>query len=157
MDASLMQLPFDQIDETMETEHQLLYKIGSAECLAYLKDFDDYYILSITNTENKLVNQHIKLPTKFVEKFDKTNYKELLDEFLKVTGVRFGNMDKKLITDFNMKEKAIAMHPYTYNGALVFGLERDPMVHFFFVYNILKYRDFLKKYNIKSISQLCGA
>lgn len=141
-----MQLPFDQIDENLNTDPQLLFKIDSAKCLAYLKNFDDYYILSIVNTENKLVNQHIKLPVKFVESFDKKDYRSLLVEFLKITGVRMGNMDNPFINDLNTKEKSIAMNPNTYHGALIFGIERSDMIHFFFVYNILKYRDFLKNY-----------
>lgn len=156
MDTSLMQLPFDQIDETMATTSQTLFPSDSAKCLAYLKNFDDYYILSIVNTENKLVNQHIKLPIKFVDSLDKTNYKELLDEFLKVTGVRMGNMDNQFITDFNRDKKQLHMHPNTYHGALVFGLENGSMVNFFFIYNVLKYHDFLKKHEIKSTPQACS-
>lgn len=149
--SEVMDVPVDHIEETLKTKPEILFENEHGKCITYLNDFDDYFVFSITNTQNSLNNYHIKLPKKFVE-INNSNYRNLLDEFLKITGVPT-NIDghSKLIVSFNTKEKTLGFNPITFNRIekMTYGIQNGDMIDFFFCVDIIKYRDFLEENDVK--------
>lgn len=121
MDAKILEIPVEHISETLDTEPQILYQTETDKCLAFLKDFDYYFVFSIINPNNSLIDKHIKLPRGFVGKHN-SDYRNLLDEFLKVVGNKFGSHNNELIIELEGKHKRLHMHPYDFNGAMPFGI-----------------------------------
>ncbi len=149
MDTKILEIPLEHISETLNTEPQILYETETDKCLAYLKDFDYYFVFSIINPNNNLINKHIKLPGDFVEKHN-SNYRNLLNEFLKITGNKFRSHNDEFIIELEGKSKQLHMNPYDFNGAMPFGVESGDKISFFFVINALKYKTFLEDYQVRS-------
>lgn len=148
MDASIFEIPNDRIEEILLSEPQTLFESEKNKCLLYLKNFDDYFILSIVDPNNYMMNKHFKLPGKFVGKHGSSSFKDLLVEFLKITGIKFPQLGDTYIMYFDHTKKAIGMHNYTYNGGMPFGIQEGNMTNCFFIVSALPYRDFLQEYQI---------
>ncbi len=149
--SEIMDIPSDQIEETLKTKSHLLFENESGKCIVYLKDFDYYYVFLITNTQNACNNYPIKLPKEFVEKHF-SSHRNLLDEFLKIVGVPTNiSGNTELIVSFNRKEKTLAFNPITFNRIdnRTYGIQNGDIMDFFFCMDIVKYRDFLEEYDIR--------
>ncbi len=149
--TEIMSVPYSEILELVQTNPQKFFEYEKHMVLAFLKNFDRYYVLGIINPANKLIDQYIKLPIKFVESIGNDNYMTILNEFLKITGIRFPKMGNKQIVSMLGKKIEIHMHPKTWNRAkyMTFGIETGKSLEFFFSIDIIKYRDFLEKYHVK--------
>lgn len=148
--SHILDLPVVEIKETLASEPIVLYDNSIGKCLSYLKNFDYYYIFCIVNPDNPILNQYLKLPTKFVEQ-NNSSHRNLLDEFLKIAGVPFANIDNNRIVTLTGKHKEIHMNPITYNRTknMTFALESGDTVDFVFTIDIILYRDFLEKYQVR--------
>ena len=148
--SEIMDIPVDQIEETLKTKPEILFENEHGKCIVHLKDFDYYFVFSIMNTQNSLNNYHIKLPKKFVES-NISSYRTILDEFLKITGVPTNiSGDSKPIVSFNTKEKILGFNPVTFNRIkfMTYGIQNGNVIDFFFCVDIIKYRDFLEEHNV---------
>ena len=149
--SQMLDLPRDQILETLQTPSTTLHQSDVGTCLAHLKSFDYYYILAVVDPQNFIHNQFIKLPSKFVEKHGE-NPKMLLDKFLEITGIPFGSNGNSLIMPSLVgKDKRFYLDPITYNRGqhMVFALEKGETLEFMFLIDIVRYRDFLMEYNVR--------
>ena len=149
--AQMLDIPREEILETLKTPFAILHQSDVGTCQAYLKNFDYYYILAVVDPQNFIHNQFIKLPSKFVEKHGE-NPKILLDKFLEITGIPFGSNGNSLIMpSLKGKNKQFFLNPVTYNRGqhMIFALEKGDTIEFMFMVDIIKYRDFLVENDIR--------
>lgn len=120
----------------------------------YFKNFDYYFLLIITNKiENEITFTGI-LPTKYVRsiKFDSLN--ELLQNFLKIVGIRTVDFSTKnhgvIFPGLHTQKQILLLHPNTYKNTIFFGCsdEKNPLVFSLFGVDVKKYQSFLKKYGV---------
>ena len=147
----ILDISFEEVEETQLSEPKILHDNSIGKCLAYLKNFDYYYIFCIVNPKNPLVDQHIKLPIKFVEE-NNSSYENLLDEFLKITGLPFATHNNDLIVTMTGENKRIHLHPITFNRTRdrTFCVESGDTADFMFVTDMIKHRNFLQEYEVQS-------
>ena len=147
--SKILNIPQEHIEETLKTKPETLFENQKGKCIVHLKDFDYYYVFCIRNTQNYLNNYSLKLPKKFAEAHS-SSYENLLNEFLKIVGVP--TADGKLITSFNTKKHILGLNPTTANRIqdITYGIQNDDIIDFFFCVDIIKYRDFLEDYKIRT-------
>ena len=148
----LRDIPLEEIKETMENPDkvEVFLNTDSGTYRMYLKNFDYYNVFCLGTDFNSEPRIHIKLPTRFVERYG-SDLNQLLEEFLKITGIT-GIIDgdsSVLIKEFSHEEKILALNPQTLNGAVFFGCSDGDKTRNFFGVQKIKHNKMLEDYEVK--------
>ncbi len=130
----ILDIPDNEIKETLENPDKVdtLFQIDTKICKLYLKNFDYYYTLCITNSDSPEMQMNLKLPSKFAQEYV-NDLNTLLDKFLEIVGIigiTDDNKGKKI--DFSHKEKNLMLNPVTLRDTHFFGCQHEDVTYCFF-------------------------
>jgi len=147
----ILDIPDNEIKETLENPDKVetLFQRDTKICKLYLKNFDYYYVLCITNSDSPEMQMNLKLPSKFAQKYV-NDLNTLFDKFLEIVGIStISDESKGKKIDLPHKEKTIALNPVTLRDTHFFGCQHEDVTYCFFGIQKSTHAKMLKEYEVR--------